>query len=57
MADIFIENTGTCDDLETALIRLKKTLTVILSSLDSKNIKKNHNGQNRNIVRGRQNNH
>ncbi len=40
MADIFIENTGTCDDLETALIRLKKTLTVILSSLDSKNIKK-----------------
>lgn len=40
MADILIENTGYGDDLETALIRLKKTLTVILSSLDSKNIKK-----------------
>lgn len=39
MADLLIDNIGESDDIETALIRLKKTLSVMLSSLDSQNIK------------------
>lgn len=40
MADLLIGNIWETGDIETALIRLKKTLTVMLTSLDSKNIKK-----------------